>query len=102
LIGSKLGLRSAAGSNATLSPLYGEALSPLLTPQEQHNYYVTRASYLNCAIPSVTVFRGTLKLVQTRFTGPVNFANTFFLRRVEANGAIFSQPLIVQKLAGFV
>ncbi len=94
LIGSKLGLRSAAGSNATLSPLYGEALSPVLTPQEQQQLLRDPRQLSQLAlIPSVTVFRGTLKLVQTRFTGPVNFANTFFLHRVEANGAIFSQPV---------
>ncbi len=94
LISSKLGLRSAAGSSATLSPLYGEALSPLLTPQEQQQLLRDPRQLSQLAlIPSVTVFRGTLKLVQTRFTEPVNFANTFFLRRVEANGAIFSQPV---------
>ena len=98
LIGSKFGLRSAAGSNATLSPLYGEALSPLLTPQEQQQLLRDPRQLSQLAlVPSVTVFRGTLKLVQTRFTGPVNFANTFFLRRVEANGAIFSQPVDYSK-----
>ena len=98
LISSKLGLRSAAGSSATLSPLYGEALSPLLTPQEQQQLLRDpRQLSQHALIPSVTVFRGTLKLVQTRFTGPVNFANTFFLHRVEANGAIFSQPVDYSK-----
>ena len=84
LISSKLGLRS---------PLYGQALSPLLTPEEQQQL-LRDPRHLSQAvpIPSVTVFRGTLKMVQTRFTGTVNFANTFFLHRVEANGAIFSQP----------
>ena len=94
LIGSKLGLRSAAGSSATSSPLYGEVLSPLLTLQEQQQLLRDPRQLSQLAlIPSVTVFRGTLKLVQTRFTGTVNFANTFFLHRVEANGAIFSQPV---------
>lgn len=84
-IGNRLGLRS---------PLYGEALSPLLTPQEQQQLLRDpRQLSQPVPIPSVTVFRGTLKLVKTRFTGTVNFANTFFLHRVEANGATFSQPV---------
>ena len=83
LISNKLGLRS---------PLYGEALSPLLTPQEQQQLLRdSRRLSEPTPVPSVTVLRGPLKLVQTRFTGTVNFANTFFLHRVEANGAIFTQ-----------
>ncbi len=84
-IGNKLGLRS---------PLYGEGLSPLLTQREQQQLLRDpRQSAKSLVIPNVTIFRGTLKLVQTRFTGNVNFANSFFLHRVEANGAIFSQPV---------
>jgi hypothetical protein len=83
--GSKLGLRSL---------LSAEALSPLLTPQEQQQLLrEPRQLPQSLAIPSITVFRGTLKLVQTRFTGSVNFANTFFLHRVEAQGAMFTQPV---------
>lgn len=82
---NKLGLRS---------PLYGEGLSPLLTPQEQQQLlHDPRQFSPSTAIPNVTVFRGTLKLVQTRFTGTVDFANSFFLHRVEANGAIFNQTV---------
>lgn len=82
-IGSKLGLRT---------PLYGEALSPLLTPQEQQQLLRDpRQISQPVPVPQVTVLRGSLKLVKTRFTGAVNFANTFFLHRVEANGAIFTQ-----------
>lgn len=84
-IANKLGLRS---------PLYGEGLSPLLTPQEQQQLlHDPRQFSPSTAIPNVTVFRGTLKLVQTRFTGTVDFANSFFLHRVEANGAIFNQTV---------
>jgi hypothetical protein len=80
---SKLGLRS---------PVYGEALSPLLTPEEQQQLLRDPRRFSQAvAVPLVTVFRGPLKLVQTRFTGTVNFANTFFLHRVEANSAIFTQ-----------
>lgn len=82
-IGSKLGLRT---------PLYGQALSAALTSQEQQQLLRDPRRLSEATlVPSVTVFRGTLKLVQTRFTGTVNFANSFFLHRVEANGAIFTQ-----------
>ena len=82
-IGTKLGLRT---------PLYGEALSPLLTPQEQQQLRRDPRQLSHpVPVPQVTVLRGSLKLVKTRFTGAVNFANTFFLHRVEANGAIFAQ-----------
>ncbi len=82
-IGSKLGLRTA---------LYGQGLSAALTPQEQQQLLRDpRRLSEPTPVPSVTVFRGTLKLVQTRFTGTVNFANSFFLHRVEANSAIFTQ-----------
>ena len=84
-LGNKLGL---------LSPLYGDGLSPLLTPQEQQLLLNDPRHFSqNLAIPTVTVFRGTLKFVRTRFTGTVDFANSFFLHRVEANGAIFSQTV---------
>lgn len=84
-IGNKLGLRS---------PLYGDGISPLLTPQEQQ-LLLHDPSHISqtVPIPNVTVFRGTLKFVQTRFAGTVDFANSFFLHRVEANGAMFSQPV---------
>ncbi|HEY9830474.1 MAG TPA: pentapeptide repeat-containing protein [Stenomitos sp.] len=83
LIGSKLGLRT---------PLHGEALSPLLTLEEQQQLLRDpRRLSQPTVIPTVTVFRGAIKLVQTRVIGTVNFANTFFLNRVEANGAVFTQ-----------
>lgn len=83
LVGSKLGLRTS---------LHGEALSPLLTPDEQQQLLrdPRRLSQLT-VIPTVTVFRGAIKLVQARVLGTVNFANTFFLNRVEANSAVFTQ-----------
>ncbi|MFN6487159.1 MULTISPECIES: pentapeptide repeat-containing protein [unclassified Nostoc] len=40
----------------------------------------------------ITVFRGVLTLVQTRFNGEVKFSNTFFLQSVDAQGATFLQP----------
>lgn len=83
LIGSKLGLRT---------PLHGEALSPLLTPDEQQQLLRDPRRFSQpTPIPTVTVFRGAIKLVQTRVLGTVNFANTFFLNRVEVNKAFFTQ-----------
>ena len=83
-IASKLGLRS---------PLYEPALSPLLTPVEQEQLqrddrFLSDPTQQN--IP-ITIFRGPVKLLQARFTGSVNFANTFFLHRVEASGVTFIQ-----------
>ncbi len=40
----------------------------------------------------ITVFRGSLTLVQTRFNGKVQFTNTFFLQSVDAQNTIFLQP----------
>jgi hypothetical protein len=83
LIGSKLGLRTS---------LQREALSPLLTPDEQQQLLRDpRRLSQPTLIPTVTVFRGAIKLVQARVLGTVNFANTFFLNRVEANSAVFTQ-----------
>ncbi|MBW4515461.1 MAG: helix-hairpin-helix domain-containing protein [Timaviella obliquedivisa GSE-PSE-MK23-08B] len=41
----------------------------------------------------LTVLRGTLTLVQTRFENFANFTNTFFLGRVEAQGVNFGQDV---------
>ncbi|MBE9126105.1 MULTISPECIES: pentapeptide repeat-containing protein [unclassified Coleofasciculus] len=83
---SKLGLPT---------PLSKAALPPLLTPTEQEQLqrdtrFLTEASD---KIPSVTVFRGVLKLNQARLTGAVNFADTFFLQRVEASDTVFVQEV---------
>lgn len=83
LIGSKLGLRTS---------LQREALSPLLTPEEQQQLLRDpRRLSQPTLIPTVTVFRGAIKLVQARVIGTVNFSNTFFLNRVEAHSAVFTQ-----------
>ncbi len=76
-----------------VTPLSKVALSPLLTPIEQEQLerdtrFLTKPGE---QIPSITVFRGLLKLNQARFTGSVNFANTFFLQRVEALHTLFIQ-----------
>lgn len=95
---SKLGLRA---------PLYdGEALSPIFTPTEQAQlkrdrrrlYRLSSLSQSLLITPKetvlntplqITVFRGPLKLVQTRVTGFADFSNTFFLNRLEAQGTQF-------------
>lgn len=94
-VGNNLGLRA---------PLYGQALAPIFTPTEQAQLQRDRRRYAQLsqlsksllgsqsATPAqLTVFRGGLKLVQTRFSGDVNFINTFFLQPVDASGAIFTQ-----------
>lgn len=96
---SQLGLRA---------PLYGQSLSPIFTPTEQEQLQrdrrrLARLSTLSqslLATPNlgdqasplqITVFRGALKLLQTRFLGSADFGNTFFLNRVEAQRAQFLQ-----------
>lgn len=96
---SKLGLRT---------PLYGQSLSPVFTPIElaqlqRDRRRLSQLSKLSqslliapnlgteAAPLQITVLRGNLKLVQTRFSGRADFANTFFLNRVEAQGALFAQ-----------
>ncbi|MBD2082281.1 pentapeptide repeat-containing protein [Leptolyngbya sp. FACHB-17] len=95
---SKLGLRA---------PIYdGEALSKLFTPTEQEQlrrdrrrlYRLSTLSQSLLVAPKetgittslqLTVFRAPIKLVQTRITGFADLTNTFFLNRVEAQGALF-------------
>jgi hypothetical protein len=92
---SELGLRS---------PLYSQELSPFLTEAEQAQLKrdrrrLSQLSQLSRSLliqgqPAslqITLFRGSLKLVQTRCEGFVNFTNAFFLSRVEAPGAEFVQ-----------
>ncbi|MBD2463976.1 helix-hairpin-helix domain-containing protein [Oscillatoria sp. FACHB-1407] len=92
---SELGLRAS---------LYGQ-LSPSLfseTEQTQIERDRRRLSQLSQLSRSLllqtqltplqlTVLRGPLTLVQTQFDGFANFTNTFFLGRVEAQGADFLQ-----------
>lgn len=101
-LGSDLGLRT---------PLYTQAIALIFTPTEQEQLERLRKSCLQSlgiSLPNskdcrslletstpaseITVFRGSLTLVQTRFNGEVQFPNTFFLQSVNAQGAIFLQP----------
>lgn len=94
---NQLGLRA---------PLFGESLSPIFTPAEQEQLKrdrrrLSRLSTLSKSLlltPSadttaaqISVFRGALKLAQTRFAGVADFTNTFFLKSVDAQAAQFTQ-----------
>ena len=92
---SELGLRTA---------LYGQSALPIFSETEQAQLArdrrrLSQLSQLSRSLLiqsqseplQITVLRGTLTLVQTRFEGFVNFSNTFFLGRVEATGAVFTQ-----------
>ncbi len=109
-VGSDLGLRT---------PLYAQAIAPIFTATEQEELERLRFVCLQSlamsttgyayALPNskdcrsllgtqltpaseITVFRGALTLVQTRFNGEVKFLNTFFLQSVDAQNATFLQP----------
>ena len=94
---SKLGLRA---------PLYGDALSPIFTAAEQaqlkrdrrrlyrlstlsQSLLITSKEAATATPLQITVFRGPIKLVQTRVTGFADFSNIFFLNRMEAQGIAF-------------
>lgn len=93
---SALGLRTS---------LYGKSMLPIFNPAEQAQLGRDRRRLLQLnqlsrsllvqAQPTdslqITVLRAPLTMLQTRFEGSVNFSNTFFLGRVEAQGAIFTQ-----------
>jgi hypothetical protein len=83
-------------------PLYGDALFPLLTDQEQAQLkrdrarlsqlsQLSRSLLLQPQASSLFLFRGALLLAQTRFAGPVNGTHLFFLGPVTARSAVFEQ-----------
>lgn len=94
--GYRLGLRA---------PLYGQAFSLVFTPAEQQQLRrdrrrISRLRQLSRSLLSddlvsrelqLRIFRGPLKLVQTRFSGRVDFSSTFFLAPVFSQGATFLQ-----------
>ncbi len=102
-MGSDLGLRT---------PLYAQEIAPIFTPTEQEQLENLRLVCLrslaltlpnskdcrsllgtqSAASSEITVFRGSLALLQTRFNGEVSFPNIFFLQSVDAQGATFIQP----------
>jgi hypothetical protein len=92
---SDLGLRT---------PLYGQSQLPIFSDAEQAQLardrrrlsqlsQLSRSLLMQSQLAplQITVLRAPLTLVQTRFEGFVNFTNTFFLGRVEAQGASFAQ-----------
>ncbi|QHG14779.1 pentapeptide repeat-containing protein [Nostoc sp. ATCC 53789] len=97
-VGSDLGLRTS---------LYAQAIAPIFTATEKEELARLRficleslANSKDCRsllgtepTPSseIAVFRGVLKLVQTRFNGEMKFSHTFFLQSVDAQGATFLQ-----------
>ncbi|MEH2191273.1 MAG: pentapeptide repeat-containing protein [Nostoc sp.] len=97
-VGSDLGLRT---------PLYAQGIAPIFTVTEKQELerlrFVCLESLTNSkdcrsllgteSTPSseIAVFRGVLKLVQTRFNGEIKFSHTFFLQSVDAQGATFLQ-----------
>ncbi|NJL62120.1 MAG: pentapeptide repeat-containing protein [Methylacidiphilales bacterium] len=103
-VGSDLGIRTT---------IYPQAISPTFSPSEQEQIAQLRGVCLESlamALPSskdcrsllrsqanlssdISVFRGILTLQKTRFNGAVQFANTFFLQPVDAQGAIFNQSV---------
>ncbi len=88
-----------------ITPLYGQS-SPTFSAAEQAQLARDRRRLSQLTQLSrsllvqsqttplqITVLRAPLNLVQTRFEGFVNFSNTFFLDRVEAQGATFTQEV---------
>lgn len=85
-------------------PLYGNTPLPLFNSAEQvqlnrDRRRLSQLSQLSRSLLTqtqttplqITVLRGNLGLMRTRFEGVVNFTNTFFLGQVAAEGASFSQ-----------
>ncbi|RUS97853.1 pentapeptide repeat-containing protein [Trichormus variabilis] len=99
-IGTDLGLRT---------PLYVQAIAPIFTTTEQEQLERLRLVCLQSlaiAFPDskdckslldhqsntsseITVFRGALTFVETRFNGEVQFYKTFFLQSIDTQGANF-------------
>lgn len=82
-------------------PLYAESLSPMFTEDEllqikrdrRRLSQLTQLSRSLLGTPAsevqISIFRGPIKMTQTRFEGTVNFNNTFFLNTLDAIGAEF-------------
>lgn len=109
-VGSDLGLRTPLYASATNQP--ASVYAPIFTANEQEQLKSLRLVCLQSvaiALPDskdcrallgsqpsasseISVFRGALTLVHTRFNGEVRFANTFFFQAVDAEDANFLQP----------
>ncbi|WP_242054938.1 pentapeptide repeat-containing protein [Nostoc flagelliforme] len=118
-VGSDLGLRTPLYAQAMSGDKPRGVFAPIFTATEQEELERLRLVCLDSlpisatgstfALPKskdcrsllgtestpsseITVFRGVLTLVQTRFNGEIKFSNTFFLQSVNAQGATFLQP----------
>ncbi|MEA5515407.1 pentapeptide repeat-containing protein [Nodularia sp. UHCC 0506] len=111
-VGSDLGLRTPLYAPVISGEELGTVYAPLLTSSEQEQLAHLRSVCLQSlamALPNskdcrallesqpnksseINIFRGSLILVKTRFTGEVQFPNTFFFQPVNAKNAIFLQP----------
>lgn len=111
-VGSDLGLRTPLYAPVISSEQPVSVYAPILTSSEQEQLSHLRSVCLQSlaiALPNskdcrallgsqptasseISVFRGSLTLVQTRFNGEVLFPNTFFFQSVNAKNAIFLQP----------
>ncbi len=92
----KLGLRAPLYDGETLSPIFTSAEQQQLKRDRRRLYRLSTLSRSLLITPretasplQITVFRGFVKLVQTRITGVADFSNTFFLNRLEAQNAQF-------------
>ncbi|MBE9051372.1 pentapeptide repeat-containing protein [Nostocales cyanobacterium LEGE 11386] len=111
-LGSDLGLRTPLYASAISSEQPVSVYAPIFTASEQEQLEHLRFVCLQSqaiALPNskdcrallgnqpsasseISVFRGSLTLVQTRFNGEVQFPNTFFFQPVDAENATFLQP----------
>lgn len=86
------------------APIYGQSLSGLFSPAEQEQLQRDRRRLLQLSQLSrsllaqvqpsslqLTIVRGPLTFVQTRFEGFTDFSSTFFLGRIEATRAMFGK-----------
>ncbi len=111
-VGSDLGLRTPLYAPIISSNQSASVYAPILTANEQEqlkNLRLVCLQSLAIALPDskdcrallgtqpsasseISVFRGSLTLVQTRFNGEVRFTNTYFFQAVDAENASFLQP----------
>jgi hypothetical protein len=84
-----------ASKIALPTPLSLDSLSSLLTPIEQEKIALYQDFYPEAGelIPTVNLFRGSIKLNGTKLSGKVDFSNTLFLQRLEVSATNFFQEV---------
>jgi hypothetical protein len=82
-----------ASKIALPTPLAKDSLSSLLTPIEQEKIALYQDFYPEAGeqIPTVNLFRGSLKFNNAKLSGNADFSNTLFLQRLEVSAANFFQ-----------